>query len=314
MNDIKRLVDKLHLEQFYNNFIREDYSYKYYIEIYAYKVNYNDNDVIYIGNRTIPKNVCNEYTEIKYREAEYWLNGNSDTYFILHRYDCTCNMTGYEETHDFNKLGNQKVLNSIKQYIIDNLNTNFNVMIMPKNYDIFNQIGKQIYDWKNNIKKEIKNYSLNEFIEDFKNILYMIKNNALYWHKYLILKNRFWFISINNNDVIERNNINFNEMTIPQKVIVIVMKEWLAMIVNQSHLNFNYNMHIDKVIYKLENIHFKNEELFNNSKVSLFNHKTAIKLLLSTMYNNSSPKQIEDIYSKFMNWRRNYVINIFNNG
>ena len=312
MTEIKKLVDELHLEKFYNNFIREDYSYKYYIEIYAYKVKYGDKDVIYIGNRTIPKNVGNEYTEIKYREAEYWLNGNSDSYFILYRYDCTCNMTGYEELHNFNKLGNQKVLNDIKQYIIDNLNTNFNVMIMPKNYDIFEQIGKQIYDWKVNIKKEIKSYSLDEFIEDFKAILYNIKNNALYWHKYLILKNRFWFISMSDNDILERASIKFDDMTIPQKVITIVMKEWLAMIVNQSHLNCNYNMHIDKVIYKLENIHFRNEELFDNSKVNLFQHKTAIKLLLSTMYSNSSPKQIEDTYTKFMNWRRNYIINIFN--
>lgn len=312
MTEIKKLVDELHLEKFYNNFIREDYSYKYYIEIYAYKVKYGDKDVIYIGNRTIPKNVCNEYTEIKYREAEYWLNGNSDSYFILYRYDCTCNMTGYEELHNFNKLGNQKVLNDIKQYIIDNLNTNFNVMIMPKNYDIFEQIGKQIYDWKVNIKNEIKSYSLDEFIEDFKTILYNIKNNALYWHKYLILKNRFWFISMSDNDILERASIKFDDMTIPQKVITIVMKEWLAMIVNQSQLNCNYNMHIDKVIYKLENIHFKNEELFDNSKVNLFQHKTAIKLLLSTMYSNSSPKQIEDTYTKFMNWRRNYIINIFN--
>ena len=311
MNKFKRLVDELHLEKFYNNFIREDYSYKYYVEIYAYKVMIEDKDVTFIGNRTIPNSVGNDYTEIKYREADYWLNGNNESYFILHRYDCTCNMTGYEETNDFNKLGNQRTLNEIKQYIIDNLNTNFNIMIMPKNYDIFEQIGRQIYDWKNNIKKEIKNYSLDEFIEDFKFILYSIKNNILYWHKYLILKNRFWFISMNDNDVNERINIKFDDMTTSQKVIVIVMKEWLAMIVNQSQLNPNYNMHLDKVIYKLENIHFRNEELFTDSKVNLFQHKTAIKLLLSTMYSNSTPKQIEDIYSKFMNWRHNYIINIF---
>ena len=35
MNDIKRLVDELHLEKFYNSFIREDYSYNYYIELYG---------------------------------------------------------------------------------------------------------------------------------------------------------------------------------------------------------------------------------------------------------------------------------------
>lgn len=313
MNDIKRLVDELHLEKFYNSFIRDDYSYKYYIEIYAYKVRYGENDVIYIGNRTIPKSVGNEYTGIKYREAEYWLNGNNDTYFILYRYDCTCNMTGYEELHNFNKLGNQPLLNHIKQIIIDKLNTNFNVMIMPKNFDIFEQIGKQIYNWKQNIKSSIKNYSIDNFIEDFKNILYTIKNNSLYWHKYLILKNRFWFISINDNDINERNNIKFDSLTTQQKVIVIVMKEWLAMIVNQSHLNVNYNMHIDKVIYKLENIHFRNEELFNHSKVRLFEHKTAIKLLLSTMYNTSSARQIEDVYTKFMTWRHNYITNIFDN-
>lgn len=311
MENIKRLVDELHLEKFYNSFIREDYSYHYYIELYAYKVKYENNDVIYIGNRTIPKSNNENYTEIKYREAEYWLNGNSDTYFVLYRYDSTCNMTGYQESGNFNKLGNQPLLNKIKQCIIDKLNTNFNVMIMPKNFDIFEQIGKQIYDWKLNIKNEIKTYSLDEFIEDFKYILYNIKNNALYWHKYLILKNRFWFISINDNDIEERNNIKFDNMTIPQKTIVIVMKEWLAMIINQSYLNVNYNMHIDKVIYKLENIHFKNEELFNHSKVRLFEHKTAIKLLLSTMYSTSSPRQIEDTYTKFMNWRHNYITNIF---
>lgn len=310
MNDIKRLVDELHLEKFYNSFKREDYSYNYYIEIYAYKVNYDDKEVIYIGNRTIPKN-NEDYTGIKYREAEYWLNGSSDTYFVLYRYDCTCNMTGYSEYGNYNKLGNQPVLNNIKQSIIDKLHTNFNVMIMPKNFDIFEQIGKQIHDWKLNIRNEIKSYSLDEFIEDFKYILYNIKNNPLCWHKCLILKNRFWFISINDNDIEERSDIKFDKFTKQQKVIAIVMKEWLAMIINQSYLNVNYNMHIDKIIYKLENIHFKNEELFNHSKVRLFEHKTAIKLLLSTMYSTSSPKQIEDTYTKFMTWRHNYITNIF---
>ena len=311
MEDFKRLVDELHLEKFYNSFIREDYSNNYFIEIYAYKIKYENKDVIYIGNRTIP-NSCDTYTAIKYEEANYWLNGNSDMYFVLYRYDNTCNMTGYEEDGNFNKLGNQKILNEIKQYLIDKLKTNFNVMIMPKDYNIFEQIGKQLFDWKNNIKVYIKHYSLDDFIEDFKIILYAIKDNSLYWHKYLVLKNRFWFISLSDNDIKERSIIKFDDMTIQQKVITIVMKEWLAMIVNNSYGNCSYNMHIDNVIYKLENIHFKNEMLFNHSKVKLFYHKTAIKLLLSTMYSNSTPRQIEDTYTKFMNWRRNYITKIFN--
>lgn len=309
---LKNLVKELNLNKYYDKFIREDYSYKYFVEIYAYRVIYKENEVIYIGNRTIPKTTDSDYTNIKYGESDYWLNGNDDTNYILHRYDNTCNMTGDILDGDFNKLGNQKLLNEIKQDIINNLKTNFNVMIMPKDFDIFEQIGRQIHEWKQYIKKSIKYYTIDDFIEDFKIILQHIKNNALYWHKYLILKNRFWFISINDNDIKERKNILFDELSISQRVIVVVMKEWLAMIVNQSHLDPNYNMHIDKVLYKLENRHYINTELFNNSKTKLFQHKTAIKLLLSTMYTNSTQKQIEDVYSKFMTWRRNYIINIFN--
>ena len=308
---MKNLVNGLNLNKYYDKFIREDYSYNYFIEIYAYKINYKEDEVIYIGNRTIPKS-NEDYTGIKYNEADYWLNGNDDTYFVLYRYDNTCNMTGYDYLLNYNKLGNQKLLNDIKQEIVNCLNTNFNVMILPKDFDIFEQIALQISNWKQNIKSTIKGYTIEDFIEDFKIILQRIKNNALYWHKYLILKNRFWFISISNNDIEERKNILFDDLTISQKVIVVVMKEWLAMIVNQSHLDCNYNMHIDKVIYKLENIHYKNDELFNKSKTKLFQHKTAIKLLLSTMYAKSTTKQIEDVYSRFMTWRRNYNINIFN--
>ena len=311
MDNLKNLVNGLNLNKYYDKFIREDYSCNYFLEIYAYKIIYKDEEVIYIGNRTIPKS-NEDYTEIKYNEADYWLNGNDDTYFVLHRFDNTCNMTGYDYLLNYNKLGNQKLLNDIKQEVVDCLNTNFNVMIMPKDFDIFEQIGRQIYNWKQNIKSTIKSYTIEDFIEDFKMILRSIKSNALYWHKYLILKNRFWFISISDKDIEERKDILFDELSVSQKVIVVVMKEWLAMIVNQSHLDPNYNMHIDKVIYKLENIHYNNVELFNNSKTKLFQHKTAIKLLLSTMYAKSTEKQIEDVYSRFMTWRRNYNINIFN--
>lgn len=313
-NILQKLVGELDLDKFYNDFKREDYSYNYFIEIYAYKVIYeqnnNKNEVIYIGNRTIP--IEKElYTNEKYNEADYWLNGSNDMYIILHRYTSTCNMTGYPDKHTYNKLGNQKTLNKIKQYIIDKLNTNFNIMIMPKEFDLFDQIGRQIYQWKSNIKNEMKKYTIDEFIEDFKYILDCIRHNSFYWHKYLIIKNRFWFISIDKNDIEERKNIKFDDFTTKQKVMIIVMKEWLGMIINNSYVDHNYNMHIDKVIYKLENIHFKNEDLFNHSKVKLFEHKTAIKLLLSTMYNTSTPRQIEDTYKKFMNWRSNYITKIF---
>lgn len=308
MNDLKKLVDELHLEQFYNDFERDDNSYKYIVELYAYTVN----DVTYIGNRQIPKQDTNDYTDVKYSIAEYWLNGNSNIFTVLYRYDGTSNSMYDKEFGVGNKLANQKLLNKIKKLIIDSANTNFNIQILPEGYDIVEQIGKQIHDWKRQITSTLKYYALSEMCDDLLLILNSIKTNALYWHKYLILKNRFWFISLDENDIKERKNINFDELNLNQQALVIVMKEWLAMIVNQSHLDVNYNMHIDKVIYKLNNNHFTNPGLFEDSKSKFFTHKTAIKLLLSTMYSNSTPKQIEDVYKRFINWRQTYNTIIFN--
>ena len=38
-NTMKNLVNGLNLNKYYDKLIREDYSYNYFIEIYAYKIN-----------------------------------------------------------------------------------------------------------------------------------------------------------------------------------------------------------------------------------------------------------------------------------
>lgn len=308
MNKLKELVDELHLEQFYDDFERDDNSFKYIVELYAYKIK----DAIYIGNRQIPKQDTYDYREVKYSIAEYWLNGNCDIFTVLYRYDNTSNSLYDSETGEGNKLANQKLLNYIKQIIIDTCNSNFNIQLLPEGYDIVEQIGKQISDWKRTITSSLKQYSIDDLREDLIEILENIQINALYWHKYLIIKNRFWFISLDENDIKERNILHFDELDNNKKAIIIVMKEWLAMIVNNSHLNPNYNMHIDKVIYKLKNTYYKNENLFIQSKSKFFTHKTAIKIILSLLYNSSTGKNIEDTYISFLKWRDNYIKYIFN--
>ena len=308
MNYLKRLVDELHLEKFYNDFERDDNSYKYIVELYAYTID----DVTYIGNRQIPNGDNDNYTDVKYSIADYWLNGNCDIFTPLYRYSETSNSLYDPETGVGNKLANQKLLNKIKKLIIDSAQSNFNIQILPEGYDIVEQVAKQISDWKRSITSSLKIYDITQFCDDLIFILESIKKNQLYWHKYLIMKNRFWFISINKNDIEERKNIDFDTFTKDQKVAVIVMKEWLGMIVNQSSLDVNYNMHIDKVLYKLRNNHFTNVTLFTESKSKFFTHKTAIKLLLSTMYSSSSSKQIEDVYKRFISWRETYNTIIFN--
>lgn len=306
MKEIKRLVDGLHLERFYNDFERNDDSYFYIVEIYAYKIG----DVIYVGNRQIPSNDYKPYTMVKYDVANYWLNGNSDIYSILYRYDNTSNSLYDKTSFTGNKLANQKVLNKIKKMIIDACNTNFNVQILPENYDITEQIGKQIYEWKRMITDKLKVYDIDEMRYDLIEILKMIKVNSLLWHKHLILNNRFWFIS--DEDAEEKEMLRYNRMTTNQKALLIVMKEWLAMILNESHLNSAYTMHIDKLIYKLNHSYYKNEDLFMKCKSKFFAHGTAIKIILSLMYNHSTERQIDETIVKFLKWRNEYNKFIFN--
>lgn len=308
MKKLKELVDELHLEKFYDDFQRNDDSYKYIVELYAYTVN----DVTYIGNRQIPKTDNSDYTNVKYSTAEYWLNGDCDIFTVLYRYDGTSNSLYDPETQTGNKLANQHLLNDIKKLIIDYVKSNFNIQILPEGYDIIDQIGKQISDWKKKITSKLRLYDIVEFIDDLQIILESIKKNPLYWHKYLITKNRFWFISMYENDIEERRNIMFDSFNNDQKAVIIVMKEWLAMIINESHINPSYNMHIDNVLYKLRNGHYMNIKLFEDSKSKFFSHKTCIKLILSTMYANSTEMQIEQVYKKFMKWRETYNTIIFN--
>lgn len=309
--EIKKLVNELNLDKYYDGFERNDNSFNYLVEIYAYKIYYNDEFVLYIGNKQRPITMSFDYCDEKYNIAEYWLNGNNDEIIILHRYENTSNSLFDRETKSGNKLHNQKLLNEIKTEIVNKLKPNFNVQIIPEDFDITKQIGKNINIFKKIINSTLHQYQFNDYVDDFLYILETIKTNTLYWHKYLILKNRYWLISENKNDIEERKNILFDELTLSQKALVIVMKEWLAMIINESHINPNYNMHIDNIIYKLNNIRFKNIELFNSIKSRFFENKTAIKLILSTMYSNSTPRQIEDVYVRFMGWRKNYMTKIF---
>lgn len=302
---MKKSIGELNLGKYYNDFIRDDDSYKYQVVLYLYKVMCDGEEVIYIGNKQRPKKESEDYTDLKYNMAEYWLCGNCDCHEELYVYDMTSNSI------EGNKLGNQKLLNNIKREIVNKLIPNFNVQILPDGYNIVEQIGKRISEYKKIVYKSLKLYDFTEFIDDLSIIISSIQTNALYWHKFLILKNRYWFISLDNNDIEERKLIKFDLLSLDQKALVIVLKEWLAMIVNESHLNPNYSMHIDKILYKLKNNHFQNLELFNSVRTNFFSHKSAIKLILSTMYNSSTPKQIEEVYSRFMTWRSNYMTNIF---
>lgn len=309
MNNVKELVNGLNLDKYYGDFQRDDSSHMFIVEIYAYHVYTGDGDVVYIGNVQRPAGTLYDYSGQKYSLANYWLNGNSDSYCVIHRYVNTSNSL-YHDGYG-NKLANQKILNKIKQEIIDVLSPNFNVQILPEGYDIQTQFAKNISDYKKSISDTIARYKLNEFVNDLCTIISAIQNNYIAWHIALITKNRYWFISKSKKDIDERSSIKWDNLTDSQKATVIVMKEWLAMVVNESYVNQHYSMHINSIKNKLQNNKFKNYDLFNSIKSKFFEHKTAIKLILSSMYSKSSPAEIENVYSKYMNWRKNYITNIF---
>lgn len=308
MNTVKELVSVLHLDKYYGDFKRDDESYRFYVEIYAFKVQTVDGEVTYIGNRQRPSEYV-DTGESKYSLADYWLNGNSNAYTVIHRFDQTSNSLFRDGSG--NKLANQKLLNTIKSEVVDLLKPNFNVQIMPTGYDLQEQFAKNISNYKKAIRNTIVEYQLDDFVNDLVHVIDCIKDNYVEWHKALIINNRYWMISIADSDAKERERIHWDDLTESQKIIVIVLKEWLAMIVNESFVSINYSMHIDKLRMKLTNSRFKNYDLFNSLKSRLFEHKTAIKLILSTLYSSSSQYEIENVYKKFMKWRDNYNTKIF---
>lgn len=309
---IKQKIDMLKLNKYYNSFYRDDNSVNYMVYIYMYKVTCNGEEIIYIGNKQIPTYMDNDYTKDKYNVANFWLYGMNDNYRILHIFPYTSN--GYTNYNGvYNKLGNQKLLNIIKKEVINILLPNFNVRLCPDDFDIQEQFGIQISNYKNIISKSLREYTIDEFRNDLIYILTEIDRNRHYWHKFTIVKNRFWFISNFENDIKEREFIHFDDFTLHQQSLIILLKEWIGKMINDEYCNPRNKMSIQNIIYKLNNTHFKNEELFLKCKSKFFCVRTSIMIILSVLYNTTSEYHIATTYKSFMNWRDNYCTKIFSN-
>lgn len=300
MTELNRAIKNLNLGRYYGTLYHDYKSAEYDEWIYLLKMN----DKTYIGNLQVPRNPEDDDERDDKRvpnRYKYWFSGTSSQFKVLYV---------YEYTHNKN-LCNQKVLNVIKKEIVDALHNNFNVQQLPDEYDIKDMFSKHITNWRRTITKSLKSYNINDCRNDMCNILHDISENINRWANALILRNRFSYISLEEDDIKMRDVIGFNNWSVQKQCLFIHMKDWLSMIVINS-LNNKSSDNVEFYNYKLENNKFLNEKMFDDIRTNFFDILNVTKILLSLMYTSSTEYQIMTTYKKFIDWVNKTYLPYFN--
>ena len=155
-------------------------------------------DKLYLGNEQIPVSAEMDNKERTANIIEYWFRGDNSNYISLHEF-----IGVHNKSISYRGCGcNQGLLNIIKAKVIETIKTNLNVNdIGEMNSDeLKNQYGKIISIYKARTRKLLKNTDVFSFVDEILNIIEDIENNKIAWLNMLYNKNRYWFISENEQD------------------------------------------------------------------------------------------------------------------
>lgn len=295
--DIRKQIDELNLEKFYDKFKYDELSYMFNECIYLFRYN----ECTYIGNKQIPNLKYEEYTKDVNTRYSYWFNGDCSEFQTLYMFSNVSN------TNKFN----QRVLNLVKKEIIDKLQTTFQIQLMPDDFDINEMYAKNISDWQKKMRVYTKTYSIDECRKDLLEIIDEILADIVKWTRLIFLKNRYFFISNNSDDIEERTKSGFEDWSDKKKCLFIMMKDWLTMIIENTY-NQKHSETLMDFKNKLSNYRYKNHYLFGKITTKFFETYNQISLILSLLYISSSQIQINNVCEKFKNWRDKFLKN-YNN-
>lgn len=271
----------------------------YIIRLY---IIYKDNK-LYLGNEQIPNTPDYDNHKRTANMIEYWFRGDNCFYTLIHEF-----VGVHNKSISDNGRGcgcNQFILNQIKKEVIETIKTNLNVTEIGDidSEEIKLQYGKNISMYKAETKKMLKTTTVESFSDTLYTILSDIQRNPIKWANFLYNKNRYFLISLEEDDEIERNIFLSNYGSIDDKyvAVLLIMKEYLLWQVSEylNSKNNYYKTIFSKMDY-IRNPKCTAIELYDWKK--MWDNSKPIEIILSicykTVYESEVVKQ-KGIYKKF---------------
>lgn len=328
INDVKETIRKLNLNKYfdilYNNskklqlanpdsgYYTEDGA---YVDIYnpdAYIIRlfliYKDNKM-YLGNEQIPNTPDYDNHKRTANMIEYWFRGDNSFYTVLHEFIGVHNKSVSERGCGCN----QKTLNIIKGEIIEAIKTNLNVNDIGEidSEEIKLQYGKNISMYKAETKRLLKSTSAQVFADNIYKILKHIEENPIKWANFLYNKNRYFMISIEEEDINERYSFlssygNLDEVYI---AVLIIMKEYFLWQLSEYLGNKNnyYKTIFSKIEY-IRNPKCTSIELYDWKK--MWDNSKPIEMIFSICYKNVYADEVSKQKGMYRKFRENLYKNI----
>ena len=333
---IKKSIKELKLDENYWSTLRYnceqlwkkrrlEYDYTFYddglyVDIYnpdAYNENLyliHDKDKLYIGNEQIPIEIGTDNKQRTVNMIEYWFRGNNSDYVTLHEFIGIHNKSISNERRGCGC--NQALLNLIKSKVIEVIKTNLNVNDIGDidSTELQKQYGKIISKYKAKTKKLLKTTSVNEFANTILVILNDIERNMDIWLNILFEKNRYWFISENEQDRSEVNsflcNYGYGEKCVDDdlyKAVLIIFKEYLLWQTCEKYSGY-YTI-FDKKLY-IAHPKCTSYELYDWRK--MWDNSKPIDIILSICYKQVYEGKIVKDKANYKKFRNKLYKNISN--
>lgn len=328
INDIKETTRKLNLNKYfdilYNNskklqlanpdsgYYTEDGA---YVDIYnpdAYIIRlfliYKDNKM-YLGNEQIPNTPDYDNYKRTANMIEYWFRGDNAFYTVLYEFIGVHNKSVSERGCGCN----QKTLNIIKGEIIEAIKTNLNVNDIGEidSEEIKLQYGKNISMYKAETRKLLKNTSVNDFSNQIIRIINNILENPVQWANFLYEKNRYFLISLEEDDITQRNDFlsKYGNLDKEYIAVLIIMKEYfLWQLTEYLYTDSNYFKTIFSKLNYIYNPKCTTLELYDWKR--MWDNTKPIEIILSICYKHVFSGEVSRQKGMYRKFRENLYKNI----
>lgn len=309
---LRKNSEKLHRAHISESYYTDD---GVYVDVYdpnAYIIRlfliYKDNKM-FLGNEQIPNTPDYNNHKRTANMIEYWFRGDNCFYTLLHEFVGVHNKS-------ISEIGcgcNQKEINKIKIEVIEAIKTNLNVNDIGEidSEEIKKQFGKNISSYKARTKKLLKDTSVKSFSDTLVLILDHIIENKYKWANFLYNKNRYFLISLEEEDIAERDTFlskyGYNsELYI---AVLIIMKEYLLWHLSELLGNkYNYYKTVFSKTNYIKNPKCTTNELFDWKK--MWDNSKPIEIILSICYKNVYEGEVVKQKGMYRQFRQKLYKNI----
>ena len=264
---------------------------------------------LYLGNEQIPNTPSYDNHKRTANMIEYWFRGDNCFYTVLHEFVGVHNKSISERGCGCN----QYTLNKIKTEVIEAIKTNLNVNNIGEidSEEIKTQYGKNISIYKSELRKLLKDTSVQAFSDTLAIIITHIKMNIRIWANFLYNKNRYFLISTEEEDVIEREDFlsSFGDNDQLYIGVLLIMKEYLLWQTCEYLSNpSNYYKTIFSKIDYITNPKCTSTSLYDWKR--MFDNDKPIEIVLSICYKDVFEGAIVKQKGMYRNFRKKLYENI----